>query len=220
MIESLERSAQRWLRWRSAFAGAVLMATQLSACGLGSDERVDAMAACTGSNDPANPEEVVAAADPIQVDGDEVAACVLTAAGTASDGLPAEWADVVERIIVQRPLVLVQPHDAENWLLADLPLDPVGTQIDSDLVTNALEAVFQSGEGALLVALRDTLIPLHVDLWLETGADPGEIDTGYLGEIDGRISQARARTTVQRGATIKAPDDELSRSGHERGSRW
>ena len=198
-------SIRKWL----IAAGALLMISAISAsCGTRGDERVDTIAACTGTEESTSPDDVVAAASQAEANGDEVAACVLAAAGEREDSLPPEWADAIERIVVERPLVLVQPHAADNPALSGIPIDPVGARLNSDLVANMLETIFRSGEGDLLTVFRDAIVPLHVDLWLEAGIGPEEVETGYLGQIDGRISQASGKVHVDQGRTVAVPNDE------------
>jgi hypothetical protein len=146
-----------------------------------------------------------------QAISDEAAIILLQGAGQTPEPLPTHIARAVDFTLATHPTAMSQREFVEGSNLdhAGLSATAVGTALDGEMVDNALDGVFRAGEGDLLAVTRDSLLPLQMDMWLEAGLNPAEIEAGYLGEIDGRISRAEAAANVERGAITDARNNEI-----------
>lgn len=105
-------------------------------------------------------------------------------------------AAAVEHILFSQPTAMVLSAPSLAKAGRDRPAFAAG--LDEQTISNALEAVFRSGDGDRLVVMREVLVPYLVSEALVVGdGDPAAIGApGWLGEIDGRIDGAMSRAGI------------------------
>ncbi len=102
-----------------------------------------------------------------------------------------------DQTLIEDPTLLVQaPGSDASFRVAEIEPGIRHNEFDSETIDQAIQDLFERGEGDDLYILKQALIPTAVWFGLEAGnGDPDAmIHTEWLGEIDGRIDTALNHT--------------------------
>ncbi len=146
-----------------------------------------------------------------QTDADNAAVWLVESAGNPSDrhdlAVNAATGDTIEKVFIDNPTAMIQSPGRDRDLeVANQKRGRIDAELNEATVDNALEAVFLSGEGDELMALKELLIPTAVAEGLDNGdGDPKAMShTAWLGEIDGRIDGGMSRAKIVESSDLDA----------------